>query len=222
MKKIFLFIVLYIILNYFTFIHGKDNFKIYKVWSQKRQQLTIEYQKKHYGKPTHLLDKPQMIVIHYTELNSLNKTLRYFKNATLDKSRSEIIKGGKLNVGVHFVVDKDGTIYSLIPENFTGRHVIGFNYTAFGIENIAKNSKQLTKEQLNANILLVKYLKNKYKTIKYLIGHHEYSNKNLPHFKLYIALDKNYKFTIKRDPGKFFMNKLRNNLKLKHNIVLKK
>jgi len=32
----------------------------------------------------------------------------------------------------------------------------------------------LTDAQIQANIALVRYLKNKYPTIEYLIGHHEY------------------------------------------------
>ncbi len=48
----------------------------------------------------------------------------------------------------------------------------------------------------------------KYKTIKYLIGHYEYTNaENHP---LFLEKDKNYR-TIKHDPDMNFMESLRSN-----------
>ena len=65
-----------------------------------------------------------------------------------------------------------------MPSNWMARHVIGLNYSSIGIENVGgKGNKKddLTPEQLKSNIALVAYLKGKYPTIEYLIGHHEYT-----------------------------------------------
>lgn len=88
------------------------------------------------------------------------------------------------------------------------RHVIGLNFSSIGVENVGGNKKSLTTEQLKANIELVKYLKEKYKTIEYLIGHYEYQSFE----KHPLFLEKNSKYrTIKNDPSKDFMEKLRLN-----------
>jgi len=96
------------------------------------------------------------------------------------------------------------------------RHVIGLNYSSIGIENVDGQIKQdnLTVAQLESNIKLIDYLKNKYKTIEYLIGHYEYTN--FVNNKLFLEKDKKYR-TKKSDPGVKFMESLRKsfpNLKL--------
>jgi N-acetyl-anhydromuramyl-L-alanine amidase AmpD len=112
-----------------------------------------------------------------------------------------------LNVSSHFLVGRDGTIYRLIPETVMGRHVIGLNHCAIGIENVGGTEETpLTDSQLKANIWLVRYLSKKYK-IDYLIGHYEY-----PLFEgheLWLEKDPGYR-TEKTDPGEDFMEKVRN------------
>lgn len=113
-----------------------------------------------------------------------------------------------MNVSTHFMIDRDGTIYRLMDETLMARHVIGLNYSSIGIENVGgKNNKDdLTPAQLNANIKLIAYLKNKYSTIEYLIGHHEYTD--FTDHPLWMESDVRYR-TIKYDPGDEFMDKLR-------------
>ncbi|MCK5854928.1 MAG: N-acetylmuramoyl-L-alanine amidase, partial [Sulfurovaceae bacterium] len=122
-------------------------------------------------------------------------------------------KASALNVSAQFLVARDGTIHRLMPENWMARHVIGLNYSSIGVENVGgKNNKKddLTPAQLKANIALVKYLKEKYPTITYLIGHHEY--REMEKSKLWLELDKGYR-TKKSDPGDAFMSKVREQVK---------
>ena len=87
-----------------------------------------------------------------------------------------------------------------------GRHVIGLNHVALGIENIGGTSDTpLTKAQLKANIWLVEYLSEKY-NIEYLIGHYEYTK--FEGHQLWLEKDEGYR-TKKTDPGKDFMQKVR-------------
>ncbi len=53
------------------------------------------------------------------------------------------------------------------------RHVIGLNHYAIGIENVGgvEGALELTEAQVQSNAYLVRYLKNKYPTIQYLIEH---------------------------------------------------
>ena len=178
-------------------------------FGETRVELTRQYIKNSYG--LEVLDIniiPKIIVIHHTAMDDLKESYERFKPEILTSDRKYIKKAGNLNVSAQFLVDFDGTIYSTMPETYMARHVIGLNLSSIGIENIGGNKKPLTKAQLEANIKLVRYLKEKYKTIEYLIGHYEYTKfENHP---LFLEKDKNYR-TIKHDPDENFMESLRAN-----------
>ncbi|HAU1248241.1 TPA: N-acetylmuramoyl-L-alanine amidase [Legionella pneumophila] len=178
-------------------------------FDKKRIALTREYQLTHYGIDSESIEiEPKMIVLHWTCIPSLDTTFRIFDPPALPSSsprRNEL--PGDLNVSSHFLVDRDGTIYQLMPETWMARHVIGLNHYAIGIENIGgvDSKDDLTEEQAKANAFLVCYLKNKYPQIKYLIGHNEYLQ-----FKgtaLWLEKDPNYQ-TDKTDPGPTFVKKV--------------
>ena len=168
-----------------------------------RQKLILEYIHQHYDpSATSINITPKMIVIHWTAISSLQSTLAAFGPDVLS-GREDIQRGGKLNTGAHFLVDRDGTIYKLLDETVMARHTIGLNRIAIGIENVGSGS--LTAAQLAANQALVRYLVNKY-PIQYLIGHYEYGAfRTSP---LWEEKDKTY-FTVKSDPGSPFMAAMR-------------
>lgn len=179
------------------------------MFSENRVELTKQYIKKSYDLEVENIEIiPKIIVIHHTGIDDLKDSFDKLNPEILSKERSYILKAGNLNVSAHFLVDFDGTIYSLMPETFMARHVIGLNLSSIGIENIGGNKKSLTNEQLQANIKLVEYLKNKYKTIEYLIGHYEYRNFETHH--LFLEKDNSYR-TVKQDPSEEFMENLRKN-----------
>ena len=203
MKKILLILVLFI--N----VYSIEIKQMPLEFTQKRVDLTKEYIKNSYGLEVENINIiPKIIVIHHTAMDDLAESFNRFNSETLTSDRKDIKKGGNLNVSAHFFVDFDGTIYSLMPETYMARHVIGLNLSSIGIENIGGNKKELTKEQLKANIELVKYLKDKYKTIEYLIGHYEYTS--FEKHPLFLEKDTKYR-TIKHDPSIDFMENLRLN-----------
>jgi len=149
---------------------------------------------------------PEMIVVHFTVIPTLEKTFSAFDGAQLPESRAGIAGAGSLNVSSQFVIDQDGSIYRLMPENYMARHVIGLNHCAIGIENVGGTEDvPLTKEQLRSNIQLIRYLRGKY-DIKYLIGHQEYTL--FESHKLWLEKDDSYR-TEKSDPGIQFMSDIR-------------
>jgi len=179
-------------------------------FGKERVELTKAYIKTHYGKEVKdIAITPKIIVLHYTAIDSADASFNTMKPQKL-RGRKDISKASALNVSVQFMVDKDGTVYRLMPENWMGRHVIGLNYYAIGVENVAKDAKHLTPAQVKANIALVKYLKSKYPTITYLIGHHEYLR--MEQTPLWLERDKNYR-TYKVDPGERFMRQVRAGVK---------
>lgn len=177
------------------------------IFDDERKALTLDYLKEHYGleqkEPT---IEPRMIVLHWTVIPTFKESFEFFKNATLSNTRGDISGAGALNVSSQFMVDRDGTIYRLLPETTMARHVIGLNHCAIGIENVGgTEDKPLTKAQLKSNIWLVEYLSAKY-SIEYLIGHYEYTQ--FEGHELWLEIDDGYR-TEKTDPGKDFMYKIR-------------
>ncbi|MBU2973026.1 N-acetylmuramoyl-L-alanine amidase [Zobellia sp. B3R18] len=181
------------------------------IFDETRRQLSLEYLKDRYGleqsKPT--ID-PKMIVLHWTVIPSLEESFEAFSPPTLPNWRPDIKNVSGLNVSSQFMVDRDGTIYQLLPETTMARHVIGLNHCAIGIENVGgTEALPLTEAQLKANIELVKYLANKY-AIDFVIGHYEYTN--FEGHPLWLEKDKGYR-TVKTDPGQDFTNKVRQAVK---------
>jgi N-acetyl-anhydromuramyl-L-alanine amidase AmpD len=151
-----------------------------------------------------------MIVIHATETASLDSTLRLFVPEELPAFRSDIARGGAVNVSSHYLVDRDGTIYQLVRDTVMARHVIGLNRIAIGIENVGGGPYgPLTSHQLAADRWLVRWLTHRYPTIRYLIGHSEYGG--FRHTPLWEERDSTY-ITPKSDPGDAFMLDLRRSL----------
>lgn len=174
-----------------------------------RIALTREYQRSHYGiKSPSIKIEPKMIVLHWTCIESLKRTMAIFNPPAFPKNsprKKEL--PGDLNVSSHFLVDRDGSIYQLMPDNWMARHVIGLNHYAIGIENIGgiDSRDDLTEAQVKANAFLVCHLKKKYPNIAYLIGHNEYLQ-----FKktaLWLEKDPTYQ-TDKMDPGPTFRKRV--------------
>ncbi|HIC43119.1 MAG TPA: N-acetylmuramoyl-L-alanine amidase [Sulfurimonas sp.] len=201
--KVFLFLFLALKLYALVIIDKPITF------DKERIYLAQKYISKHYGLEVKNINiTPRLIVIHWTAENDFNKSFNHFKDSSLPLDRPYLAKASTLNVSSHFLISRQGKIYRLMPENIMARHVIGLNYNAIGIENVGgeKNLNNLTSAQLQANIDLISYLKAKYKSLKYLIGHHEYTQ--CQDLEFWLEKDKNYQ-TTKYDPGDTFMSKLR-------------
>ncbi len=179
-------------------------------FGKERIKMTEDYIKQHYGLSVNSIEiVPKIIVLHWTAEMDFDKSFNRLKPQKLLTDRKDIAKASSLNVSSQFLIARDGSIYRLMPENWMARHVIGLNYSSIGVENVGgKNNKidDLTLEQRRSNIALVKYLKFKYPTIKYLIGHHEY--RNMEKTSLWLEKDKGYR-TVKSDPGDKFMSDIR-------------
>ncbi len=177
-------------------------------FNEERNELTLDYLSERYGleqeAPT---INPKIIVLHWTYIPTLQKSFDAFYDTKLPDWRPDITSASGLNVSSQFLVDQDGTIYRLMPETTMARHVIGLNHCAIGIENVGgTENTPLTQDQIDANIWLVNYLKNKY-DIEYLIGHFEYTN--FEHHALWLEKDEGYR-TQKTDPGIDFLNAVKN------------
>lgn len=199
---------------------GRLNFSVdtFNIITEERLRLTEEYAQDNYGIATAVMDSIEMIVIHYTAIPTLEKTLAYFKPDILEAARKKNYRKSKLNVGVHYVIDQEGRVFNLMPDSIMGRHLIGFNYHSIGIENVGRDSTELTAKQVESNIQLIQFLSQRHSSVKYLIGHSEYSNESLAHYKTLIANDPTYQPYPKYDPGSDFMKSIRKGLSNKYQL----
>lgn len=184
-------------------------------WDALRDSLSVDYLRNRHGINSSSAEiVPKMVVVHWTDVLSVNKTIRVFDPVELP-GRPRLQKASTLNVSAQFVIGRDGSIFQLLPETTFARHTIGLNYCAIGIENIGSSRYPLTEAQLDANTALIKYLMAKY-PIEYVIGHHEYQAfKDTEWWK---ETDPEY-LTKKTDPGDVFMNQLRLNLGLEGGLL---
>ena len=204
MKRLFIFLMVTMLMSCSSKIRIVDKPILF---NDERESLTLNYLSDRYGlnqeAPTIV---PKMVVLHWTAIPTFEKSFDAFHDPKLPNWRSDIESVSGLNVSAHFLVDRNGTIYRLLPETIMGRHVIGLNHCAIGIENVGGTKEApLTKAQLRSNIWLVTYLTNKY-DIEYVIGHHEYTL--FEGHSLWLEKDEGYR-TKKSDPGDEFMAKVR-------------
>ncbi|MEJ5994320.1 peptidoglycan recognition family protein [Pedobacter sp. Du54] len=180
------------------------------IYDSTRIKLSLKYLKERHGMVQNSVKiEPVMVVLHWTAAKTMLSTFNAFNTPTLEGDRKDIAGVSNLNVSSQFLIDRDGTIYRLMPENSFARHVIGLNYCAIGVENVGSSNFPLTTAQLLANEQLVRYLSKKYK-ISYLIGHYEYTL--FKNTSLWKETDPTYQ-TEKTDPGIDFMQKIRANVK---------
>lgn len=175
-------------------------------WPAERERLMSEYLLQHTGDPSTELRNIATIVTHWTETATVDSTLRVFGPSTL-QNRASLVSAGRVNVSCHFLIDRDGTIYQLMPENKAARHVVGMNRNSLCIENIGGEKRPLTQAQLKANADLIRYLVVKYPTIDNMIGHSEHLDFEGTY--IFSELDGKYRSNRVAEPGKKFLDGLR-------------
>jgi N-acetylmuramoyl-L-alanine amidase len=183
-------------------------------FDDERASLTNSYLRHHNGSPAvsevnyvHQM-RPELVVLHWTAGRTVESAFNTFAPIRL-RGRPGLTAAGAVNVSAHYLVAQDGTIYQMLPDTTVGRHVIGLNHVAIGIENVGGLSDMpLTEAQIQSNAMLVRCIVSRH-DIKYLIGHHEY--RELEGTPLFVESDPNYR-TRKIDPGDDFMTAVRSKL----------
>ncbi len=150
----------------------------------KRRAETAAYALRHYGIDRWQLVHPQVIVEHYTASLTFASTYNYFAGDTPDVELGELP-----GVCAHFVIDKDGTIYQLVPLNTMCRHTVGLNWTAIGIEHVGISDQQILNDpaQIRASLALTVWLMSRFHIqLRNVIGHNESLTSHYNH-ELYSA-----------------------------------
>jgi len=136
-----------------------------------RRAETAKYAARHYGLHTWRLTHPHVIVEHYTASTSFTSAWSTFASDTPDVELHELP-----GTCAHFVIDRDGTIYQLVPLTTICRHTVGLNWTAIGIEHVGTSDAQILSnpKQLAASLRLTLWLMHRYGiSLPNVIGHSE-------------------------------------------------
>jgi N-acetylmuramoyl-L-alanine amidase len=139
-------------------------------YGPKRRAEMAQYADRHYGIRSWVLH-PKVIVEHYTANESFSATWNTFAADTPDPELGQLP-----GACAHFVVDRDGTIYQLVPLDVMCRHTVGLNYAAIGIEHVGTSDAEILRDaaQLRASLLLTRWLMARFHiSLANVIGHSE-------------------------------------------------
>ena len=138
---------------------------------RERKEHMAAYARRHYDIDSYRLREPKVIVEHYTVTATFQQTFNTFAPNNPDPEFKELP-----GTCAHYVIDRDGTIYQLVPRSIMCRHTVGLNYTSFGIEHVGKSDGDVmnNKRQLAASLRLTRWLRCRYGiATKNVIGHSE-------------------------------------------------
>jgi beta-N-acetylhexosaminidase len=136
-----------------------------------RRAEMAAYSKRHYGTATWRLTDPKVIVEHYTASETFSSAYNTFAPDRPDSELHELP-----STCAHFVIDKDGTIYQLVPLWIRCRHTVGLNWTAIGIEHVGTSAAEILgdKAQMASSLALTRWLMARFRIAqKNVIGHAE-------------------------------------------------
>jgi len=140
-------------------------------FSAQRLAETAAYAKRHYGVDTWHIHGPHVIVEHYTESTTMMSAWSTFAQDVPDSELHELP-----GTCAHFIVDRDGTIYQLVPLDVICRHTVGLNLVALGIEHVGMSDAEILDDpaQMKASLHLTAWLMRRYHIpLGDVIGHAE-------------------------------------------------
>lgn len=137
--------------------------------AQRKAEMAA-YAEKHYGIRSSVLH-PKLIVEHYTATETFSPVWNTFAANAPDPELGELP-----GTCAHFVIDRDGTIYQLVPLNVMCRHTVGLNYVAIGIEHVGASDAEILHDpaQLRSSLRLTAWLMGRFQiALRNVIGHDE-------------------------------------------------
>ena len=129
------------------------------------------YARRHYGLNTAALRDPKVIVEHYTASSTFSSAFNTFA-----ANAPDVEFGERPGVCAHFIVDRDGTIYQIVPLKWMCRHTVGLNHRSIGIEHVGSSDAEVLGRpaQLRASLRLTRWLQARHGIrTRNVIGHAE-------------------------------------------------
>jgi N-acetylmuramoyl-L-alanine amidase len=140
-------------------------------FGETRRDQMRAYARRHYGIDDWRLRDPKAIVQHFTVTDSFGPVYNHFARNAPDPELRELP-----GVCAHYVVDRDGAVYELVPTTTMCRHTVGLNWTSIGIEHVGRSDGQVlgNRRQLSASLRLTRWLQRTHGIrTRHVIGHNE-------------------------------------------------
>ena len=140
-------------------------------YGPERRADMADYAQRHYGFHDFRLREPRVIVQHYTVTSTFEPVFNHFSLNQPDPEHGELP-----GICSHYVIDRDGTIYRLVPTSIMCRHTVGLNWTAIGIEHVGSSDAEVigNRRQLAASLRLTRALQGRHGIrTRNVIGHNE-------------------------------------------------
>jgi beta-N-acetylhexosaminidase len=140
------------------------------LFGAKRKAEMAQYAKRHYGINSYVLH-PKVIVEHVTATSTFSSAYNTFA-ADVPDAELHSLPG----TCAHFIIDRDGTIYQLVPLNIMCRHTVGLNYVAIGIEHVGTSDAEVLHDapQMRSSLALTAWLMARFRiSLANVIGHNE-------------------------------------------------
>jgi N-acetylmuramoyl-L-alanine amidase len=138
--------------------------------AERKEQMRA-YARRHYGIDDYRLRRPRVIVQHYTVTDDFPSVYNTFA-----PNRPDVELGELPGICSHYVIDRDGTVYQLVPTSIMCRHTVGLNWTSIGIEHVGRSDGQVlgNARQLVASLRLTRHLQGRFGIrTRNVIGHNE-------------------------------------------------
>jgi N-acetylmuramoyl-L-alanine amidase len=136
----------------------------------KRKAEMAQYAERHYGVTSYVLH-PKVIVEHVTATSTFSSAYNTFA-ADVPDAELHSLPG----TCAHFIIDRDGTIYQLVPLDIMCRHTVGLNYVAIGIEHVGTSDAAVLDDaaQMRSSLALTAWLMARFRiSPANVIGHNE-------------------------------------------------
>lgn len=134
-----------------------------------RKRQMAAYSKRHYGDREWRLERPKVIVLHFTATDSYSSVWSTFESNAANL-------GEKPGVCSHYVIEQGGTVDELVAPRIRCRHTVGLNHVAIGIEHVGVSDADVMgrRRQLIASLELTRWLASRHgiRTAD-VIGHSE-------------------------------------------------
>ncbi len=108
------------------------------------------------------------IIVHYTTSDNVDGTIAHFLNPASQ-------------VSAHYIVARDGKIYQMVRDADKAWHALGANSDSIGIEHSAAPGEQMTADQEQSSVSLIKWLLSEYKLRATAIHGHRFTPENAGH-----------------------------------------
>lgn len=129
----------------------------YRDWDDEYREHFL----RHTGRPELTLS-PTIIVMHYTVCETFESAWNVFTGGVRMSAGDQVTVFG--HPSVHFMIDRDGTIYQLLPLDRRATGTYGVNHCALQIEMVATSEADLLNNPalLKASFRLVRMLTQRY------------------------------------------------------------